>query len=703
MIHPRSARFPTLALIGIGAVTTLLSGVGPSRAADPASYWVDAPAYPVVYTEAQKEAQRVAGRAIIGRVRTAIAAGAREFMIPPGTYRLPAEGPDNIFKFEKVKNFALRVAGTAIILDNGGGLVDAIDSENMSVIGPARIESGVIPCTQGRLIAYDSVTGVADVQILPGYELTGAAKGTVDAFSPQGVYLENSSWAGFQNMVVVDAAKRRITATLGKRDAIWARIYQPGALLAFRIHGSPVLLSARRVNGCTLQDLNVYTESGIGWGGGTGAWNFLRVKGIRRPGTSRLMGAGGCQMNSYGGSVLFDGCEFSNTADDLIDYGGGGLFMNVRRDSPRELLLWGGSAAVGDRLNFYTHADFRITGSAKVMAVREVQSATEQAEAHDVAKRINKGRDTGESRVLRRVTLDRDVLAKAGDFVENDNANRADRFTICNCFLHDSGVRVMVQGFKHGLFENNRFERISGGLTLTCDAWWWEGPTCQDIIVRNNIFKETAFRNAWGTGKAALVIGAGWAEGKGDVSHGCAFHSALVTGNTFVGSSAGAIFVSNTDHVVIEKNNIQNAYTLAASAGAVQLAGVLDAKVWDNVFSHCPGLNVSVLESQQVSIRRNVFRAAYRSAAKPPRDFPDAALRFSRCANLDIANNEVDGTDAANVFWITDSRETTLANNRAAHLTTPGAVLVGGANNAPLRAVGSDRDRPGLPEESMKP
>ena len=438
------------------------------------------------------------------------------------------------------------------------------------------------------------------------------------------------------------------------------------------------------------------------WGGGTGDFKFTNVRGIRRPGTNRLMGAGGCQVGNYGGNVTFDGCEFSNTADDLVDYYGGGLFLCERQENARNVVTWGGKLAVGDTVNFYDHVGFHPAASAVVTAVSDVKDAAMQADAHHLVKDILHARD-GDDRELRRITLDRDIAVAAGDYTENNTSNRPDHFTVRNCFFHDSGVRVMIQGFRHGLFENNRFERISGGLALTCDAWWWEGPTCQDIIVRNNVFKDTAFRNAWGTGKAALIIGAGWAEGKGDVSHGCAFHSALVTGNTFHGASTAAIFVSNTDQVVIEKNSIQNAYTLAASAGAIQLAGVLDAKVWDNVFSHCPGLNVAVLESQQVSIRRNIFRAAYRSAAKLPKDFPDAVIRLSRCVNLDIANNEVDGADAATVFWITDSRETTLANNHAAHLTTPGAVLAGGANNAHFRAVDSNRDRPGLPEKFMKP
>ena len=229
----------------------------------------------------------------------------------------------------------------------------------------------------------------------------------------------------------------------------------------------------------------------------------------------------------------------------------------------------------------------------------------------------------------------------------------------------------MIQGFRHGLFENNRFERVSGGLALTCDAWWWEGPTCQDIVVRNNVFKDTAFRNAWGTGKAALIIGAGWAEGKSDVSRGCAFHSAVITGNTFLSSSTGAIFVSNTDHVVIQKNIIRNAYRLVAPAGAIQLAGVLDAKVWDNVFFGCPGQNVSVIESRQVHILRNVFRDAYRHFNAAPKVLPDCVISILRCAETEIADNEIIGTDAANVVSVKDSPNATQTGNHVVHRTAP--------------------------------
>lgn len=77
------------------------------------------------------------------------------------------------------------------------------------------------------------------------------------------------------------------------------------------------------------------------------------MRGIRRPGTNRLMGAGGCQVGNYGGNVTFDGCEFSNTADDLVDYYGGGLFLCERQEDARTILVWCGKLALGDTVNLY--------------------------------------------------------------------------------------------------------------------------------------------------------------------------------------------------------------------------------------------------------------------------------------------------------------------------------------------------------------
>ena len=171
--------------------------------------------------------------------------------------------------------------------------------------------------------------------------------------------------------------------------------------------GSPVLLSIRDLKHLSLKDADIYTGAGFAWGGGTGDWTFTNIRGIRRPGTNRLYGAGGCQVGNYGGDVLFDNCEFSNTTDDLIDYHGGALSMVVTRESPRTLLVWGGTPSVGDGLNFYAHTDFHLAASAKITAVVELKDAV-QSEALRLIKEVLNGRNVGE-KPIHRITLRRVV------------------------------------------------------------------------------------------------------------------------------------------------------------------------------------------------------------------------------------------------------------------------------------------------------
>lgn len=292
------------------------------------AYDLNAPVSPMTYTDAQKAAQSKAGQAIVHQINATLAAHGTAFTVPPGVYRIPADGPDSALNLSHVKNFTLHLAGAEFILGNGGTFIAPDDCENLAFLGPAKFDSEVQTITQGRLLTYDPNTGLSTVEILPGYEVTHSDGSTVDAFSPAGVYLENPSWAGYKNMTVMDPAKRRVQVTLGAKDAGFTRLYKPGVLLAFRLHGSPLFVSAggSGANGLTLKDLDLYTSSGFAWGNGRGNWKFIHVRGIRRPGTNRLMGVGGCQTANFGGNVTFDGCEFSNCTDDLMDYYGGGLF-----------------------------------------------------------------------------------------------------------------------------------------------------------------------------------------------------------------------------------------------------------------------------------------------------------------------------------------------------------------------------------------
>ena len=646
------------------------------------TYNVNAPVYPVTYTDAQKEGQRGAGRAILKQLNNALEAGAHLFTVPPGVYRFPNTNVtnskyvngDGSLNFNQVHEFTLNLAHVEIILGNGSTFLAPYYGSDITIIGPAIFDAEDLRLTQGVVTARDEATGLTTLKIMPGYRVDYEPKGQIDAFSPQGVYLENPSWASYSDYTVLDKAKGIVQLKADSKG-----LYKPGNLVALR-NGCPVFLSAggKGAHNLTLRDLEIDTGVGFAWGQGTGNWLFKNVKCIRRPGTNRLLGAGGCQTSNTGGDVTFDGCEFSNCADDLVDYYGGGLFICERQETPRTIVAWGGSFSPGDTLNFYTHDGFQPDASAKIVAVIEFTDPEMQGDGHHLVKDVLKARDRGDQ-TLRRVTLDRDVSVSAADYMEDATTNRPDHFTVRNCYFHDAGVRVMIQGFQHGLFENNRFERISGGLALTCDAWWFEGPTVQDVTVRNNVFDATTFRNGWGTGKAAVSIGPSWAEGHTKPAFPCATHGATVTGNLFVGSSAGAIQISNTDHVTVANNIIRSPYTLAAPVAAIHLLGVADAAVTGNRIWNCPGPGLLAEGSRRLTVRGNTVTASYRNPANLPKDVPDAVIGIVNCTDILVTGNKVAGTDAANVVWVSGSTATTVKDNKATNKNnSPAAPNQGG-------------------------
>lgn len=76
------------------------------------AYNVNAPAYPVTYTETQQAAQLTAGKAVIAQVRAALKAGAHSFTVPPGVNPLP-------FSWRRDYNEAARPGGVCPCVNSG--------------------------------------------------------------------------------------------------------------------------------------------------------------------------------------------------------------------------------------------------------------------------------------------------------------------------------------------------------------------------------------------------------------------------------------------------------------------------------------------------------------------------------------------------------------------------------------------------------
>ena len=424
----------------------------------------------------------------------------------------------------------------------------------MSIIGPLTIDSDPLLFSQAKIVSINETAKTVDFEIMPGYPAP-PPKERIMVFDAEGIWQSPSPdghwpFLAYSDFKWLDETSRkgRISVDLGPVKPIESLMKVGNYVTLGGGHGIGTL---REVDGMTFQDVTVHTgcHGLIAWGGGSGEWNYTRVKAIPAPGTSRLIGGSGPQHRFGGGSkVVFDSCEFVGSSDDNLNVGGGSHGMLYKQESPRSILVMIGTYKVGDEVRIFEKNTYTEKVRAKIQAIEPLEDETLKEDARTVRRALLDRRDPGPFD-LYRLTLESDVVSEPGAVVENLSA-RGESFVMRNCKWTNSTVRVMVQGFKKGLIEGNTFTRIGQGLAVTMDAWWWEGGSWDECIIRNNTFTQTPYVTYWDS--AAIHYGPGIPL---DVV-GSVFGSVKVSGNKILVGAGDTIRINHTTKQILQKNTI---------------------------------------------------------------------------------------------------------------------------------------------------
>ena len=89
-LHP-SRKLSLIFLLSVVA-TLFLASLHAKAMYDPSTYRATDPAYPVTYTDSQKQAQLAAGTNMMNALIAAANSGATNYTIPPGVYRIYGGG-----------------------------------------------------------------------------------------------------------------------------------------------------------------------------------------------------------------------------------------------------------------------------------------------------------------------------------------------------------------------------------------------------------------------------------------------------------------------------------------------------------------------------------------------------------------------------------------------------------------------------------
>ncbi len=654
-------RKSSLAVLICGA--SLLGGVqvGHAQGANWAgypktTYHASLPARPVGYSTdpATIAAQGQAGSTLKTAIQNAITAGETSYTVSPGVYRFTDSSA--VINVLRVSNFTLNAAGCTFIMANPRAYLLSgqhnwnLDHMNAacsditiqgSDSAPLIVDCDALSKTQGTITAYDPNTGTMQIAVMPGYSTQVNAADNVTAYTsagmdiPYGYY--HSVYGAYTNGQAINSNTVQLTITdpTDRLDA--SHRYAVGNFVTLpTLNSSSSLLcyfSAVDVTNLTLKNIAGGTGGPLFYTNGCALHGLTQIINVANgpiPGTNRLGVNPFAQTSSPRGSVVMNGCEFGGSYDDAMDIQSSHFNMYLQTLASNQMLVWqiygGTDYAAGDKVSLFTDKNFAKADTATVTSVAAYTEASPTTtDASNLWNSLGRRSKSGGSLVV--LTLNQQVTgATPGDFLEN-NSNRMTSFTMTNCYWHQVGVRVMIEGVQKGTFSHNTFDGVNGGLALVSDPYWAQGGTCQNVMVSNNVFRNCNLSSTQAVG--ALVLGPYWGSGPVLAGQDYSFHNYTVTKNTFTGTGVKAI----SAHMVGTLHISHNLFS-SGQGKAIGLYGCGSATVFDNSVVQNNGLAVEMSDDNGGIITQNYLDD---TAA------PTAPLSAGNSVNVMAINNTLVG------------------------------------------------------------
>ncbi|MBQ8684413.1 MAG: leucine-rich repeat protein, partial [Clostridia bacterium] len=540
-----------------------------------ANFDITDPVNTVTYTETEKAAQRRAGSTMQIDLDAAIAIGSSYFKVEPGVYRFADQIP---FALYSVRDMYIDVSGCTFILESAQRFALCHDTKNVIIQGPVVIDREGGMATQFRVQAYDAASKTLTVKLLDGYSLSNAVTGggSLQWFEDDGSMIQ-MSFITYTSAAYADEANGIVTFHGVTCDSFFGHevVLKAGQLGAVAITGS--MTQAVGLYSCK----DIYLMDITNYGSGMmmhvmaheGDLTLKRVYNVRMPGTNRLVAGSAGQLAFASGTPVVENCIFGFCEDDSIDIMGHVSFL-YEQETANTVVIKGTTSAAspvhaGDTLHFYDAESYTRTYTAKVVKVETITNSAYNQNAWNTMVQDYSFFESLTTQPCVRVTLDKNVAVKQGDMVENMDYSRPFNAVLRNNYFHDMGCRVLIQGCKGLLFENNLIERSGlGALVLDCEQRdWGEGPNSYDVVIRNNTIRESnssSYSNHFVFVHSGAISVGPYQWYHGDMTPTTAtdsYQNITIEGNSIYDANYSGILVKNSSNVTIKNNYIQNPVT----------------------------------------------------------------------------------------------------------------------------------------------
>lgn len=585
--------------------------------------------YSVYYSEAEKLAQRRAGKQLLDDIMSATEA---TYTIPKGHYRFTESNP---FLIENIKDFKIVGEDVYFWIEGKINGIELRNCTNVSVQG-ITVDYDELPFSQGEIVYINYDDKTFDVEIDKGYKVPDASwNGSNDL---RAIYYEADGLREIPGtytdlaFIVEHLTDNRVRMKLSTNSLFEENLdVNIGDKFVFICHrdGSPVYVAGGESN--QLKDLDLYSAWGFGvyevYGEGNNLYENIIF--TRKPKTNRLFA--GCadgfhfKGTTKGSRVV--NCEVAYTADDLGNFHGS-FDIVYEKVSANELLIATTSSyrgyEIGSVVSFYDIENYEPLGNAVVTGIEDVTDSEILTKIKSLSTDIlnNTGVRTmkfGSINVYK-VTFDDDI-----SYVNNyamvqclDKAGRG--IEIIDSYFHDGHVRGILVLSPDAVVEGCRFENINGpGIFIVPERYWLSGSFTEGIAIKNNIFNSTGLSPESRRKSPGAITIAATADSMQKLVSFKTLKNISVQNNTICNSGGMGIFALNTDGLTISNNVIDtvyvsglrdddaSAYNIPGLRYAVYLNSTLNTNIVDNTFLNMPQHLISYIHNPELFDLNDTF------------------------------------------------------------------------------------------------
>ena len=555
---------------GLVLLALLVSARGAWAMYDPATYNSDAPTFVNNnFTPAQKDAQRVAGAAMMDELIKAAKDGAPSYTIKPGTYRVKIA----TYVLEGISNFTIHCPNVNIWLDlqpssdprvSFTWLSFSYCSDIKVLGGNTNFDSEQLQFIQAKITGWDATAGTMDVKVMPGYDaqdFPAKTEGNYSwTFNRKGICLTRPSYSKVENLDPKDINKKRLTIgpeffaeAAGKMIKVGDIFFTRHNLAAW----SAVLSTWKSDTNFEIDGINSWY--GPMWAIDCTSGSFIcrNCSNYRRPGTNRLGGSAEPFIYANMHTLVWDNCTTGGPGqDDGIDVIG--AYALVGESNGPHTLILPQNLTVGDTLRFYDPITFAPEGQAKVVSAVPLADA---AHAAELASALNQNQESRGARwrydatqPFWTVTLDKDLTVR--QFSGYDTDMNSPDVTITNSYFADMNAQALFVKGHHIVVTGNRIDRSNAtAIHAQISRYWSEGPVPQNVNISNNIINDNPYGYGAKKGLWDWALSSIGVEIEGSLPGVGAIHNVHIEGNRLTNSARIPIMVKNADGVII-KNNV---------------------------------------------------------------------------------------------------------------------------------------------------